>query len=61
MDPLVLQICHSCRLVHEDRTGGWITKKAFQDATGVDPITCRLTHTYCPACYIYFLNKHEAA
>jgi hypothetical protein len=44
VEPIALQICHCCRLVHEDRTGGWITRKAYQEATGINPIICRLTN-----------------
>ena len=46
-DTRVLLICHDCRLVHSD-TGGWMTKKTYRDTMGIDPITCRLKHTYCP-------------
>jgi hypothetical protein len=59
-DPPVLLICHECRLVHSE-TGGWMTKKAYRDTTGVDPISCRLTHTYCPWCYDFVLSHGEAA
>jgi hypothetical protein len=63
-DPPVLQICTKCRLVHDDRetwASGWLSKKAYRDASGIDPITCRLTHTYCSACYAYFVQKIQAA
>jgi len=61
MDPLSLQICNACLREHEDRTGGWMTRKAYREATGTDPVTCRLVHTYCPACFIYILNENKAA
>ena len=44
-----LLICHRCRLVH-DETGGWMSKQTYRETTGIDPVTCRLTHTYCPFC-----------
>ena len=59
-DPPVLQICTKCRLVHDNRSG-WLSKKSYREATGIDPITCRLTHTYCPLCYDYFVQKIQAA
>jgi hypothetical protein len=54
-----LRICTRCRLVHDD-LGGWLTKKAYQDAMGVDPLSCRLKGDYCPACYEYFIQKLQA-
>jgi hypothetical protein len=54
-----LKICTRCRLVHDDR-GGWLTQKAYRDAMGIDPLSCRLTHDYCPACYEYFIQKLQA-
>ena len=59
-DPHVLQICTKCRLVYDDRSG-WLSKKAYRGAIGIDPLTCRLTHTYCPLCYNYFVQKFQAA
>lgn len=63
-DVPVLLICHLCRLVHDDRetwASGWLSKKAYRDATGIAPNTCRLTHGFCPACYDYFAQKAKAA
>jgi uncharacterized protein (UPF0212 family) len=62
-DPKVLQICHICRLVHDEREtmDRWVSKKTYRLATGIDPITCRLTHTYCPVCYAYVMRKMQAA
>jgi hypothetical protein len=59
-DPRVLLICHDCRLVHSD-TGGWMTKKTYRDTMGIDPITCRLKHTYCPWCYDFLISHGRAA
>jgi hypothetical protein len=54
-----LRICTKCRLVHDD-LGGWLTKKAYLDAMGIDPLSCRLKNDYCPACYEYFIQKLQA-
>ena len=59
-DPSVLLICHHCRLVHSD-TGGWMTKNTYRETTGIDPITCRLKHTYCPFCYDMLASFSKAA
>ena len=62
-EPPVLLICHMCRLVHDERkaVNGWLTKEAYRKATGIDPITCRLTHTYCPTCYASLVSRAPAA
>jgi hypothetical protein len=59
-EPPMLMICTKCQLVHDDG-GGWLTKKAYRDATGVDPATCLLTPDYCPTCYEFFIQKLQAA
>jgi hypothetical protein len=59
-EPPGLLICHRCRLVHDD-TGGWMTKKTYRETTGIDPMTCRLTHTYCLFCYDFLLGHRQAA
>ena len=59
-EPPILLICHSCRLVHSE-AGGWMTKNTYRHVTGIDPITCRLQHTYCPWCYDFVLSHHRAA
>lgn len=59
-----LMICHLCRCVHDDQealTSGWLTKEIYRMATGIDPIMCRLKHTYCPACHDYLLSHNRAA
>ena len=63
-DAHVLLICHLCGLVHDDREtwqAGWLSKKAYRDATGIDPTTCRLAHSFCPARDHYFAQKIQAA
>lgn len=63
-DPPFVKICSRCRLVHDDRESwatGWLTKKAYRDATGIDFIACRLKHGFCPACEEYFVQKAQAA
>ena len=59
--PQVLLICHICRFVYHEREAGgaWVTKEAYRRATGIDVLTCRLTHTYCPTCYS--ILTHAAA
>lgn len=62
--PPTLLICHLCRCVHaeaEALKSGWMTKEAYRKATGIDPITCRLKHTYCPACHDYLLSQSRVA
>jgi hypothetical protein len=58
-EPPVLLICHRCRLVC-DEANGWMTKKTYRDATGIDPLTCQLTHTYCPFCFDFLINYQAA-
>jgi hypothetical protein len=60
LDSPVLLICHKCRLVHSEE-GGWMTKKTYQDTSGINPITCRLKHTYCPWCYDFLISHGRAA
>ena len=48
-EALVLLIWHLCGLVHDDREiwqAGWLSKKAYRDATGIDATTCRLAHSF---------------
>ena len=56
----VLLICHRCRFVH-DESGGWMTKTTYREATGIDPVTCRLSHTYCLFCYDFLFGYRRAA
>ena len=56
----VLLICHRCRLVHGEE-GGWMTQQTYREATGIDPGTCRLTHTDCPFCHDFLLCHPQAA
>jgi len=60
----VLQICPTCWFVHDGQEGvmsSWLTQKAYQDVTGIDPITCRLIPTHCPACHALLFGKSKAA
>jgi hypothetical protein len=57
----VLEICILCRLVHDETVDDWISKQAYHDATGIDPLTCEETHSYCPACFTFYLTKYKAA
>ena len=62
----MLPICCVCGLIREEEGGSpiaehWITKQAYRETHGVDPGTCRLTHTYCPTCYSKFMNQIAAA
>jgi CheY-like chemotaxis protein len=59
-EPPVLLICHSCRLVHGEE-GGWMTQETYRQATGIDPVACRLTHTDCPFCHDFLLCHRQAA
>lgn len=59
-EPLVLEICHRCRLVHSEAVG-WMTKDTYRDTFGVDPLTCRLMHVYCPFCYDILMSHSKAA
>jgi hypothetical protein len=56
LGPPDLRICTRCRLVQDDR-GGWLTKNAYREAMGIDPLSCRLRHDYCPVCYEHFIQK----
>ena len=55
-----LLICHRCRLVH-DGSGGWMTKTTYREATGIDPVTYRLNHTYCLFCCDFLFGYTRAA
>ena len=55
-----LTICTRCGLVRDDR-GGWLTQKAYREATGIDPVICRLRRDYCHACYMYYIERLQAA
>jgi hypothetical protein len=46
--------------VHSE-AGGWMTKQTYRDTTGIDALSCRLTHTYCPFCYDFLMSDSEAA
>jgi hypothetical protein len=41
----------------------WITKQAYRESTGIDPIACHMmvTHTYCPSCVNFIAEYREAA
>ena len=60
-DAHVLEVCTLCRLVHNATVGGWISKQAYRAATGIDPITCEQSLTYCPDCFTFYLAKSKAA
>jgi hypothetical protein len=30
-------------------------------SAGIDPLTCRLIHTYCPFCFDFLVNRSQAA
>ena len=59
-EPPVLLICHRCRLVHGEE-GGWMTTKTYREATGIDPLACRLAHADCPSCHDFLLRHRQAA
>jgi CheY-like chemotaxis protein len=59
-EPPVLLMCDRCRLVHGEE-GGWMTKQTYREATGIDPVTCLLTHTDCPFCHDFLLCHPQAA
>ena len=61
----ILPVCCGCGLL-SDEAGPWtderwVTKQTFRNTHGIDPAACRLSHTYCPACYTLFLNRISAA
>jgi hypothetical protein len=60
----ILPICCVCGLIREE-TGlepeCWVTKKVFRQSHGIDHSAYRLTHTYCPACFVQFMNRIAAA
>jgi hypothetical protein len=60
-EPKVLEICHLCRLVHDEALGGWVSKKAYREATGIDPVTYDFEYSFCPNCYDYLFNNRRAA
>lgn len=61
----ILPVCCVCGLIRdENKTSAeeqWVTKQTYRQAHGVDPAICRVTHTYCPACYTLFMNRIAAA
>ena len=62
-DPKVLEVCDLCRLVHDEREtmDCWVSKKAYQLATGIDPTNCHLNPSYCPACADLLFGRSQAA
>jgi len=60
----ILPICCVCGLIREE-TGlepeSWVTKKVFRQSHGIDHSAYRLTHTYCPSCFVQFMNRIAAA
>ena len=61
----ILPICCVCGLVRDDagssRSETWVTKHVFRENHGVDHSAFRLSHTYCPTCYLQFMNRIAAA
>ena len=61
LQPKTLQACELCRFVHDDNLAVWLSREAYKEITGIDPITCRLSFIVCPDCYDYcFLGYHVA-
>lgn len=60
----LIRICTICQLIHDDGETAyerWVTKEVYKCANGIDPPESRLTHTYCPDCYIEFSRRITAA
>ena len=54
--PQEVLFCLLCQRVRDEQDTAderWITKRTYQQSTGIDPADCLLIHTYCPACSQY--------
>jgi hypothetical protein len=51
----MIRVCKSCRLIHDDGETAyerWVTLEVYRKANGIEPPRSRLTHTYCPDCFV---------
>jgi hypothetical protein len=60
-NPKAIEVCALCRLVHDEALGGWLSKKTYRDATGINANSCDQSHTYCPECFAFCLAKIQRA
>jgi hypothetical protein len=65
LDPAsLIRVCRNCRLIHDDGEKAyerWVTLEVYKRANGVEPPKSRLTHTYCPDCFIEVSSRLKAA
>jgi len=60
--PSLLPVCCMCGLV-QDKTGHslnherWVTRRTYRKTYGAIPADCVLTHTYCPTCFTWFMDR----
>jgi hypothetical protein len=60
----MIRVCRSCRLIHDDGETAyerWVTLDVYKRANGTEPPKSRLTHTYCPDCFIEASSHLKAA
>ena len=58
----MLHVCCLCGLLRDETAPfldqeRWVTQRTFQKMHGVHPDNCRLTHTYCPACFTQVMDR----
>ena len=53
---IILLVCSCCGRVLDGASveEHWITMESFQETTGIDPIDCLITRTYCHQCHAEF-------
>ena len=61
----VLPACCVCALIRDEteapsRVERWVTQERYRQLHGVNPAHCLLSHTYCPECFLEFMNRMRA-
>ena len=58
----LLPVCCLCGLIRDETRAShdhecWVTQRTYRKTYGVNPIHCRLTHTYCPVCFTRVMRQ----
>ena len=59
----LLFVCFGCARILDGASveERWITMECFQETSGINPIDCLITRTYCPDCHAQFIKRIKAA
>ena len=60
--PSLLPVCCMCGLVRDETAHSqdherWVTRRGYQKTHGAMPAYYLLTHTYCPKCFVQFIDR----